>query len=220
MYLSARIIEEALVQEADVAGIVSLDLLADSPSHRNFNTALWPPNAKSVLVYGLSHPPSNPGLDWGGFPGGTPGNQRLKKIGLHLGKSLSNKFELGSEPASYHPEKGGVYLKDAASLAGIGTIGENNLLIHPVYGPRLRFRALFLFAPFPQSSNELSSTAFNPCRGCRKHCQAVCPHHAFATRTYQVEPCSKQVGLENQTFTGSWIQYCRACELSCPVGIT
>ncbi|CAB1081528.1 hypothetical protein D1AOALGA4SA_9178 [Olavius algarvensis Delta 1 endosymbiont] len=35
-------------------------------------------------------------------------------------------------------ERGGIFFKDSGVLAGLGSIGKNNLLVTPEYGPRIR----------------------------------------------------------------------------------
>ena len=44
----------------------------------------------------------------------------------------------------------GVFAKDAAALAGLGTIGENNLLVTEEYGPRVRLRIVVTDAELRQ----------------------------------------------------------------------
>jgi epoxyqueuosine reductase len=41
----------------------------------------------------------------------------------------------GHRPLPYKVEEGGMFLKDAATLAGLGIIGKNNLLITPEFEP-------------------------------------------------------------------------------------
>jgi hypothetical protein len=50
----------------------------------------------------------------------------------------------GHRPLPYRVEHGGTLFKDAAALAGLGTIGKNNLVITPEYGPHVRLKAMFL----------------------------------------------------------------------------
>jgi epoxyqueuosine reductase len=41
----------------------------------------------------------------------------------------------GHRPLQYKVEEAGMFLKDAATLAGLGIIGKNNLLITPEFEP-------------------------------------------------------------------------------------
>lgn len=128
-------------------------------------------------------------------------------------------------PLPYHIEKGGIFLKDAAVLGGLGTIGVNNLLITPEFGPRVRLRALLL-------DLELVPTGpieFSPCQSCNMPCRQACPQNAFSEGFYRRTLCMKQMEKDetNKIILGEnvnkdqstvYIRYCRACELACPVG--
>jgi epoxyqueuosine reductase len=76
---------------------------------------------------------------------------------------------------SYFIDKGGIYLKDTAVLAGLGCIGKNNMLVTPELGPKVRLRALLL-------EEDLTPTGpidFDPCDGCQEFCRKVCPQNAY-----------------------------------------
>jgi epoxyqueuosine reductase len=122
--------------------------------------------------------------------------------------------------------KGGLFLKDAAVLSGIGIIGRNNLLLHPEWGPRIRLRSILLEGDF-QATKVLEG--FSPCETCEGFCQKACPMNAFPQEKYRRPICRKQIiaNVENKVPDGEIgengkrnlvIKYCRACELSCPVG--
>jgi len=88
---------------------------------------------------------------------------------------LNEEFSINARPLSYRIEEGGIFLKDAAALAGLGIIGKNNLLITPEYGPRVRLRALFL-------DLDLEPTGpidFAPGEACDMPCRRACPQKAF-----------------------------------------
>jgi epoxyqueuosine reductase len=80
----------------------------------------------------------------------------------------------------YHVERGGVYLKDAAVLAGLGCIGKNNLLVTPQYGPRLRLRGMLTDSDLPSTG----VIGFDPCIACPMPCRTSCPQAAFARQRY------------------------------------
>lgn len=139
---------------ASLAGIASIDARRRSPSYAiyhetpyydGYETAEWSAEAKSVLVLGLRHHPSEPALDrWGDIPGITPVNSRLMQIAGSLKEQLARELNIGARPLPFRLEQGGILLKDSTVLAGRGVIGKNNLVITPEYGPRLRLRWLFL----------------------------------------------------------------------------
>ena len=217
------IIEQAKALGASLAGIASVASLKSSPSSQTTGLGVWPPEAKSTLVLALAHQESEPELDGWGVQGGTAGNRQLQLMSDQLKGSLAEIFEIAAQPLPYHVEKGGIFLKDAAMLAGLGIIGANNLLITPQFGPRVRLRALFLDC-------ELAPTGplnFSPCDDCNQPCWEACPQQAFVSGTYHRSSCNKQVqadranrvSLENEQRAGlPLIKYCRACELTCPVG--
>ena len=185
----------------------------------------WPAEAQTVLVLGLNHPEKNPRLDYW-ERGDTLGNRRLRELSELIKQWLRKKFDLTALPLPYHLEKGGLFLKDAAVLSGMGVIGQNNLLIHPEWGPRVRLRAILLEGDFQTTE---APEGFTPCETCEVFCQKVCPVKAFPQGKYSWSICVKQINAdaENKVPEGEIgengernlvIKNCRACELSCPVG--
>ncbi len=233
--LETSIVEAALRLGADLAGIAAV---ADLPVASD---VVWPTGALSVVVVAVAHPPERPELDWWYGRKDPPGNRLLAAVvgGLcdwavsHLGAEVRH--------LPYHVERGGIYLKDAAVVAGLGCIGLNNLVVTPRYGPHVRLRALTI-------DLELSSTgpvAFDPCSQCGAPCRAACPRSAFVIPTrrdnarggaYQPARdgrfsrplCSLQmdadIGSAEEAQPPGFekpvkiIKYCRMCEFSCPVG--
>jgi len=203
----------------------SYELYRNDPSHAGRAAIVWPEHARSVLVLALEHKPSEPWLDWWGqMPGKTLGNHHLIVLAESMVQWLQEEHGIGAYPLPYHVEKGGVFLKDAAILAGLGVLGKNNLLVTPEFGPRVRLRALFLDV-------ELEPTGpvdFDPCAGCDAPCQRACPKRAFEGGSYQ-RPLCREMMNENEeqervllkdgagNSLGEVIRYCRACELACPV---
>jgi epoxyqueuosine reductase len=257
MAIGKRIIETAMGNGATLAGIASMEALKVSASHIVFSKmgdytgigtvkddALgeiqlfnWPDSVKSVLVIGLSHPEDKPELDW--WDGrGTPGNRILIEIVKRTSRQIENDIKVKTRKLHYYVEKGGVFLKDAAVLAGFGCIGKNNMLITPSNGPRLRLRALFIDAEI----HATGPIAFDPCADCKVLCRNVCPESAmdekapifksidFSERlpardgTYNRELCNLRMekdvieGSKNNYGRQPMIKYCRRCEFICPVG--
>jgi epoxyqueuosine reductase len=191
----AQIIEKARELGAAMAGIASVERLKGSPSHEmlvkfgtkidgvhsyegmieGFNEARWPAEARSAVVIAVSHPQENLELDWTMGTGNTPGNRVLQRINRDLAAWIQAQWGFKTRRLSYWVEKGGIYLKDTAVLAGLGCIGRNNMLITPDLGPRVRLRAMLL-------EEELAPTgpiAFDPCDGCEEFCRKACPQGAF-----------------------------------------
>jgi epoxyqueuosine reductase len=189
-----RIIEKAVEMGASMAGIATLDLLKASPSHafldrfgtkveglpavtgvEDFGPIQWPVGARSALVFAVSHPGAEPHLDWFERRGNTPGNRLLIQIANRLSDWIEENLHIRTHKKNYYVEKGGIYLKDAAVLAGLGCVGINNLLITPKFGPRVRLRAMLLEAKLAPTG----PIDFFPCDDCEQPCRNACPQEAF-----------------------------------------
>ena len=256
MDTSARIIQTAIDNGADIAGIASMKALQEAPSSLLYAHLGIPqgravadhlqsrgteinrhPSKAWVLVIGIAHPAHLPELDW--WDGsGTPGNQMLIDSLEHTRHNLQETMGVRCHKLHYFVEKGGVFLKDAAVLAGLGCIGRNNLLITPGFGPRIRLRALLLEAGLRSTG----PIGFAPCTGCDIHCRNVCPEKSMSEKrsvpdgievselpardgAYDRELCGHQMDedirqSENKggVNTGVPVKYCRKCEFICPVG--
>jgi epoxyqueuosine reductase len=236
--LTTEVISQAESYDGIRAGIVCLKNLLKGPSYQASPEGLrsktqlndvpidnWPVEAQTVLILGLNHPEKDPRLDYW-ERGDSWGNRRLREISELLKQWLREKYDLAAQPLSYHVEKGGLFLKDAAVLSGIGIMGRNNLLLHPEWGPRIRLRSILLEGNF-QTTGALEG--FTPCESCEVFCQKACPMKAFPQGKYSKPICVEQMNadVENKVPEGEigengkhnlMIKYCRACELSCPVG--
>lgn len=220
------------------AGIARLDDVLRGPSysaetegewkssrHDDVAVVTWPEYADSVLVLGLHHPEDDLRLDWW-EKGNTWGNRRLMQISDQLQAWLQEEFELRAQPLPYHLERGGLFLKDAAVLSGLGLIGRNNLLLHPEWGPRIRLRAILMegnFTPTRAMSSPL------PCESCDEYCMKACPQSAFPGGVYNRPRCLVQLNFDREHPVPEGqpgadgqpnlvVQFCRECELACPVG--
>jgi len=260
--ITSEIIEKAKEFGASLAGIASVEEVKNSPSHLiygkldeyktvgNIETGeiwpdeiVWPENAKSVIVIAVVHPKEEPELDWwrDGYSGGTQGNRILMSINAKLSKWMEEEKGITSTKIPYHIEHGGIFLKDAAVLAGMGCIGKNNMLVTPEYGLRVRLRAMLTDVALPFTD----PLDFDPCKECDMPCQRVCPQKAFERNIYsekkyglarlpartgvysrhlcnvQMERDDKKgekIVVEGQDEPGKLVKYCRRCELVCPVG--
>jgi len=204
--LTEKIIAKAKSLGATIAGVASVESLKGSPSHQifpiigtnlenNFNfvkegekidKVAWPTDALSAIVIGVEHNEEEPALDW--WDGkGTPGNRILIKINKELSEWIENSLSIKTYKLSYFVGKGGIFLKDAAVMAGLGCIGKNNLLITPEYGPRIRFRALLLDC----ETEATGPIEFNPCGKCKQPCRKSCPINAFQKCVYSAD----EIGL-------------------------
>jgi epoxyqueuosine reductase len=196
---TALVIEKAKMFGASVAGVASVETLKDSPSHLIYpkigmdpevrwqdapDEALhheveWPEDAAAAVVIGVSHPADRPELDW--YDGkGTPGNRILIRITKELSAWLEETFSVKSYRPPYFIESTGIFLKDAAVLAGLGSIGKNNIVITPAFGPRIRWRALLL----DRTAKATGPVDYDPCGDCPQPCRQACPVKAFDHAAY------------------------------------
>lgn len=222
--LTDQIIAQARELGADAAGVVSIKTLKGSPSHLTEPIVDWADKQGSVLILGLAHPKGEPVLDWWDGRKGTEGNRRLMAVGEKLVTWLRKDQGLEAADLPYHADKGGVFLKDSAVLAGLGVIGRNNLFVSPDFGPRLRLRGTLIKAELSDSPR----LEFDPCADCPAPCLKVCPQGALTEDGYSRPQCRQQmdwdvdhaVPVENPQpgDPESHIRYCRRCELACLAG--
>ena len=191
---------------AAITGVASVESLKGSPSHQIYpqigmnlevswqdarddfkpEDVDWPADAVSAVVIGVEHNADEPELDW--WDGkGTPGNRILVRINKELSEWIESTFSAKTYKLPYFVEKGGIFLKDAAVMAGLGCIGKNNLVITPVFGPRIRFRALLL----DRKAKVTGPLEFNPCDGCKQPCRKACPVKAFKKTVYSADALSQ-----------------------------
>jgi len=260
--ITSHIVEKATEFGASLAGIANVEALKNSPSHllygkldeyktvgnietgeTNLGEVVWPENAKSVIVIAVLHPEKEPELDWwrDGYTGGTHGNRILLSINSKLSKWMEEEKGIKTTKLPYHIEHGGIFLKDAAVMAGLGCIGKNNMVVTPEYGPRVRLRAMLTDAVL-QGTGPID---FDPCEECGMPCRSVCLQETFErniysekqfgltmlparTGVYSRHLCnvqmerddenSEKIVVEGQDEPGKLVKYCRRCELACPVG--
>ena len=202
----------------------------------------WAKDAKSVLAVALSHPEKKPELDWWIGKTNPPGNKVLINIIKKLCQWIEEKYGYKCTHLPYQVGLGGLYLKDACVLAGIGCIGYNNMIVTPEFGPRVRLRALAIDVEMPPTG----PINFYPCKNCNRPCRSACPQKAMddivylpedydglaqlpgRTGSYNVAKCdlqiAKNVNKAKEEPIGEHgepkkiLKHCRRCEFACPVG--
>ena len=204
-------LKRALALGADVAGAVPAARLVDCPSAVADGSRGSEADRGTYIVLGLYHDPEDPDLDlW--EPGrGTPGDRLLARIGRDLARFLQEEYGIQARVIPYRLQDGGIYLKDAACMAGIGRMGRNNLVLVPGYGPRVRFRAVWTDLEAP--GRDLTEGDL-PCAGCEAPCTRACPMGAFSTGRYSRDRCMARMDADKTAGRGR-IAHCRACELAC-----
>ncbi|MBY9014863.1 MAG: epoxyqueuosine reductase [Candidatus Lokiarchaeota archaeon] len=129
----------------------------------------------------------------------------------HQIKSFLAKKGFKSKIMPYEP---GLYLKDAAALAGIGPIGKNNLLITKKFGSQVRLRALVTEAELSYGT-PIHESAY--CRNC-DICLYSCPAGALEEGKYNKDICLNYCLKNFKKFSESTVIWCNKCIESCPVG--
>ena len=213
---------------ADLKASVSYEIYDKRPFYEEYKGVKWRHEHKSVLVWALVHPASEPVLDWWSMkvPGFTPGNRVMRRQSRKLRIWLGEELGIKALSLPYQIEYGGAFLKDSAHLAGLGVIGKNNLLVTPEFGTRVRLRGIFM-------ETVLAPTGpidFDPCSGCDRPCHKVCPRNAFRSGSFERALCKKEndrrdadtemidgsvMGIDEASMVS---KPCRYCELACPVG--
>jgi epoxyqueuosine reductase len=105
-------------------------------------------------------------------------NYRLDMIAYLLTREIEKKgFKAlpfaASQLVDWKNQKGHISHKRVAEMSGLGWIGRNNLLIHPVFGARMRFNTVI--TDMPLKENEQLEQG---CENCRV-CISVCPAGAI-----------------------------------------
>lgn len=223
--LRDRIVRKTMEFGADDAGVCLASQLLSGSTHRKFPLPEGIEDHHSILVFALSHPPGEPELDYfirkEGFRfGNSKGNKLLMEISSRIGQWLEEEG-IASRDLHYYVEMGGVFLKGAAVLAGLGVMGVNNLFMHPGYGPRIRLRAHLVETPLTSSV----VLDFDPCADCLQPCLDACPEGAFDERGYDQATCQARFDRDDAEGiilpadgdhpAAREIHFCRECELYC-----
>ena len=255
--LKQLIKDRALALGADAAGIASWAEVRAGPSraiqphlssYEGVGVSKAPaasqemPQPGSLLVVALAHPTKQLALDWwqSHLARRTMGNHILVEITQGVAAYLESQHEIKAWDLPYYPGRGGVFLKDAAVLAGLGCVGRNNLFLAPEHGPRLRLRAMALETQLPSDPR----ADYDPCSDCAAPCRQACPQEAMSAALYQDLPglthlpardgsydrlrCNQQMQADiavgrqitppGQDQPAKQVRYCRRCELVCLAG--
>ena len=110
--------------------------------------------------------------------------------------------------------KGEINLKNEAIRAGLGKRGENSIVLHPAYGPWLRFTAIKTTAPLEFAvTSELAETDNPVCQDCHV-CLNVCPTGVL--EPYRMnDPLHCLSNITAQDAAGYSI-LCDKCIIQCP----
>ena len=141
------------------------------------------PDGNNLLILGLESTPERD-LD---EMGPLDGVFRLYGFEKHVAPRLESLLDFirgqgfAAEPVGRYgyPLWGEVNLKKEAIRAGLGRRGKSTVVLHPRYGPRLRFMAIRTDAPLESPGGSTPDEEENPvCNGC-SICIDICPTRAL-----------------------------------------
>jgi epoxyqueuosine reductase len=215
--IMSGLLKQALELGASMAGYVPAKTLRNCPSAQVAGPQGFQTFTGTILVLGLYHDPEKPEMDWWEEGRSTPGDRMLQRINRELKVWLKEEFGIAATDIPYQVSDGGIYLKDAAVLAGIGYIGKNNLVITPDFGPSVRFRALWVGIDTEKSALHTQEPL---CGQCDRPCEAECPQNAFAGGRFSRERCAARLAADkaDRKQSGHHVP-CRVCELVCPANM-
>ncbi|MDE4907670.1 hypothetical protein L0665_03465 [Methanogenium marinum] len=212
------VLARALILGASVSGVVPAHLLIDCPSAQRAGLQGLVHESGSVIVLGLYHDPKCPEMDWWEEGRSTPGDRILYGITTALSRWLHEEYGREAHDIPYEVSAGGIYLKDAAVLAGLGVFGRNNLVLVPGFGPCIRFRALWADLEVKAGV----SLCVSPCSGCSLPCHEHCPQQAFPGGQYNRERCLSRMDADKASVAcdhgktqNKVVNHCRNCEMFC-----
>lgn len=128
----------------------------------------------------------------------------------HRIKNFLTKKCFKSKIIPYEP---GLYLKDAAALAGIGPIGKNNLLITKTFGSQVRLRSLVTEAEL-SFGTPIHESSY--CKNCNL-CVESCPVGALEGGKYNKDLCRKYCLESLRHLSENTVIWCNKCIESCPI---
>lgn len=202
--------------------------------------AAWQPEAKSMLVLGISYATQVPDpIIWndpmrGRIARYAWGRDYHKVIRKRLDQLSAWVAENGPKGVKsfYFNDARPMMEHDAALAAGLGFIGRNTLLIHPEWGSMMFLGGLLLStkleadAPTPGSGKKILSATgkASDCGNCRR-CLNACPTSAFPAEyilnsrlciSYQTIENRNEIPEELRSKFGNWIFGCDVCQEVCP----
>lgn len=198
-----------------VAGFLPARMLIDCPSARaEENQAVFSDRGTYIIV-GLFHDPKTPSMDFWEEGSSTPGDRELARVLKTVCTWFGSEHGIDATVIPYQVSDGGIYLKDAAVLAGLGVMGKSNLVLVPGFGPRVRFRAAWVDLEAEKSVKPALSV---PCTGCDQVCMMHCPMDAFPGGRYSWALCMERMNSDKAgaIVSGGPVDHCRVCELDCP----
>jgi ferredoxin len=196
MHHKGGVTELMIRGRASEFGVEFVGFVRDFPNH----TPDW---ARSFIVLGI--PLILPLLEtcpsiWG--------LEHERTVKILIGKAINRVSALfcNHDIKSERVEASWTEISEAGCRSGLGTIGENGLLLTKLYGPRVLWASVATSAEF--ECGEIAE--INLCLNCG-HCRRLCPAGA---RNFGDEACAAYERELSRDFKNP----CWACLRACPVG--
>lgn len=130
----------------------------------------------------------------------------------------------GSRHNMFFCDTGPLNDRHLAFLAGLGTYGRHQLLIHPRYGSAVVYGYLLTDLVLEASCCEPQTYAFSRCGTCQA-CQAACPTGALkGAFDFVASHCISNLTQQKRALSeaemaslGTWLYGCDLCQLACPM---
>ena len=174
---------------------------------------------KTLIVLGLE---STSGRNLDDF-GHVDGNFRMYGFEKHVQHRLDElllfiykaRFTAEAVGRIGYPLEGEINLKEAAIRIGIGKRGKNTVVLHPEYGPRLRFMGVIVDIPCDMLDTPLKEEENPVCSNCNI-CIDSCPVNALEPY-FMPDPKICLSHITPKTEEGRSI-LCDLCLKLCPAG--
>jgi len=192
-------------------------------ARRLFDVIAFEPIAsgKSLLVLGMESTPERNLDEFGRLDGDFQmyGFEKYVNPRLELLLSFIRGKGFFAEPVGRYgyPLQGEISLKVEAIRMGLGKRGKNTVVLHPEYGPRLRFMAIVTDAPLEPKVDPILTEEENPvCNGC-SICFDACP--VGVLEAYRmIDPSRCLSDSDRMPEENGRLVPCDKCLQLCPVG--
>jgi len=178
-------------------------------------------SGESALILGML---TTPQQDLDDFFRDNLGSFRLRGFELHAQPKLEALVHFIQEQGVAaeiwgrcgYPRGEDLNLKRQAVIAGLGRWGKNSVVIHPKYGPWLRFMAIKVLVPLTPTGPGVDNHEQNPqCEGCTA-CLDACPE-GILEPYYLRDRASCKASISLFPQIGKLIA-CDKCIVVCPAG--
>jgi len=179
------------------------------------------PDHGTLLVVGLESTPERNLDEFGRANGETILSGFEKYMSPPLKAAVSfikdKGYEAGPVGRHGYPRQGQLNLKELAIQTGIGQRGKHSVVLHPKYGPRLRFAAIQIGASSHLPATPARKEPENlTCQSCTL-CLDVCPVHILEPyRMVDTSRCLSRVAIMQEQ-QGHLVP-CDECLKVCPAG--